>query len=92
MNGLEIALIILVLIWSVIFVIITIAVLLIIFAIKRAINKANKILDDTEAIANKVDLPSKVVIASILAFMTKNTVGTIKGVISDMFKTKKSKS
>lgn len=85
MNGLEIALIILVLIWTVIFVIIAIAILLIIFAIKRAMDKANKILDETEAIANKVDLPSKVVIASILAFMAKTSASTIKDVISNLF-------
>lgn len=85
MNGLEIALIILVLIWTVIFVIIAVAILLIIFSIKRAMDKANKILDETEAIANKVDLPSKVVIASILAFMAKTSASTIRDVISNLF-------
>lgn len=90
MSGLETALVILVSIWTIIFVVIAAAILMLFFAVKRAMDKANKILDETEAIASKVDLPSKVVIASILAFMTKNTVGTIKGVLSEIFKSKKS--
>ena len=81
MSILEIALIILVVIWSIIFLIIGIALIMIFLAVKRAITKANDILDKTENIANKVDLPSKVVIASIVAFMAKNSFGSIRKII-----------
>jgi|CXWK01.1.fsa_nt_gi hypothetical protein len=82
MTVLEIALIILVAIWSIIFLIIGAALIMIFIAVKRAIGKANSILDKTEAVAGKVDLPSKVVIASIVGFMAKNSMGTVKKIIS----------
>lgn len=88
MSALEIALIILVAIWSVVFLIIGIALVMIFFAVKRAITKANDILDKTEAVADKVDLPSKVVMASIVAFMAKNSFGTIKRIISGIMSRK----
>lgn len=90
MSPLEIALIVLVAIWSVIFLIIGISLVMIFLAVKRAITKANDILDKTEAVADKVDLPSKVVMASIVAFMAKNSFGTIKKVISGIMSSKKS--
>lgn len=89
MTALEAALIILVVIWSVIFLIIGIALVMIFLAIKRAITKANDILDKTEAVADKVDLPSKVVMASIVAFMAKNSFGSIKKIISGIMSAKK---
>jgi len=89
MTGLEIALIILVTVWSLIFIVIGIAILLVFLAVRRAINKANNILDRTEEVANKVDLPSKVVIASILAFVTKNSFGGIKKLVTETFFKKK---
>lgn len=88
MSVLEIALIVLVVIWSIIFLIIGIALIMIFLAVKRAITKANDILDKTENIANKVDLPSKVVIASIVAFMAKNSFGTVKKIISGIMSKK----
>lgn len=90
MSALEIALIILVVIWSIIFLIIGISLVMIFFAVKRAITKANDILDKTEAVADKVDLPSKVVMASIVAFMAKNSIGPIKKLISTILAKKKS--
>lgn len=88
MEFLEIALIILVIIWSIIFIIIAIALIMLILTIKRAIGKANDILDKTGAIADKVDLPSKVVIASIVAFMAKNSFGGIKKIIGSFLSKK----
>ena len=88
MSVLEIALIILVIIWYIIFLIIGIALVMIFFSIKRAITKANDILDKTEAVADKVDLPSKVVIASIVAFMAKNSFGTVRKIISGIMSKK----
>ena len=90
MTVLEATLIILVVIWSIIFLIIGIALVMIFFSIKRAIGKANDILDKTEAVADKVDLPSKVVMASIVAFMAKNSFGTIKKIIGNIMSAKKS--
>ena len=90
MTVLEATLIILVVIWSIIFLIIGIALVMIFFSIKRAIGKANDILDKTEAVADKVDLPSKVVMASIVAFMAKNSFGTIKKIIGNIMSSKKS--
>lgn len=88
MSPLEIALIALVTIWSVIFIIIAIALVMLILTIRRGLNKANDILDKTEAVANKVDLPSKVVIASIVAFMAKNSFGGIKKIIGSFLSKK----
>lgn len=89
MTALEAALIILVAIWSLIFLIIGIALVMIFLAIRRAIGKANEILDKTEAVADKVDLPSKVVMASIVAFMAKNSLGSIKKIISTIMSARK---
>lgn len=89
MNGLEIALIVLITIWSIIFLIIAVAFIMLFFTIKRAMKKANNILDKTEEVAGKIDLPSKVVITSILAFMAKNSVGGIKQLISAFIKNRK---
>lgn len=88
MSGLETALVILVVIWTIIFAFIAIAILLVFLSIKKALKKANNILDETEAAAKRVDLPSKVVIASILGFMAKNSFTSIKNIIQT-FKGKK---
>lgn len=89
MTVLEIALIILVGLWSIIFLIIGVVLVMIFLAVKRAITKASDILDKTEAVADKVDLPSKVVMASIIAFMAKNSFGTIKKIISGIMSSRK---
>lgn len=91
MNGLEVALIILVSVWTIIFAIIALAILFVFLGIRRAINKANHILDQAEAEAEKVNLPSKAVIATIVAFMAKNSFGSIKEIISAFTKSKKKK-
>ncbi len=90
MSGLETALVILVSIWTIIFVIIAAAILFIFFLVKKAIDKANKILETTEEVAKKVDLPSKVVMASIMAFMAKNSFRNFKEIFSSFFRNKKS--
>lgn len=81
MSGLETALVILVVIWTIIFAFIAIAILLVFLSIRKALKKANNILDETEAAAKRVDLPSKVVIASILGFMAKNSFTSIKNIL-----------
>lgn len=91
MSGVEIALIILITIWSIIFIVIGIAVILVILSIRRAIKKVDTILDKTEELANKVDLPSKLITASIVGFMAKNGYGTLKRLISAVMSFKSSK-
>ncbi len=90
MSPLEIALLILIVIWSIIFIIIAVALVMLILTVKRALGKANDILDKTGAIADKVDLPSKVVIASIVGFMAKNSLGPIGRMITGFLTRKKS--
>ena len=89
MSGLEIALIILITIWSLIFIAIGIMVLVIFLSIKRAMTKVDRILDKTEELANKADLPSKLVTASIVGFMAKNGLGTVRKIISTVMSFKK---
>lgn len=89
MTPLEIALIILIIIWSIILIIVAAAVIMILLAVKKAIGKANDFLDKTELVANKADVPSKVVIASILAFMAKNSFGPLKKFISILLSSRK---
>lgn len=85
MSGLETALVILVGVWTIIFALIAVAMLLIFLSIRRAIKKANNLLDKAEAEAAKVDLPSKMIISSILAFVARNSFQSIK----DAFKKNK---
>ncbi|MBI2022408.1 hypothetical protein HYS97_00970 [Candidatus Daviesbacteria bacterium] len=92
MGPLETALIILIAIWTIIFAMIAIAVLAVFLSIKKALNKANKILDQAEEKAGKIDFPSKIVIGSILAFMAKNSAQTFKSLVWDnIFKKKEKK-
>ncbi len=89
MTAIEIALIVLITIWSVIFIVIGIAVLIVFLTVKRALTKVDRLLDRTEEIANKADLPSKLVTASIVGFMAKNGFGTIKKILKTLMALKK---
>lgn len=88
MSPLEIALIVLVVIWSIIFIIIAIALVMLILTIKKGLAKANDILDKTGAVADKVDLPSKLVMATIVGFVAKNSFGTIRKLVSGLMSKK----
>lgn len=89
MSGIEIALIILITIWSIIFIVIGVAVILVILSVRRAMKKVDFILDKTEELANKADIPSKLVTASIMAFMAKNGYGTLKKLVAAIMSFKK---
>ncbi|MBI2595183.1 hypothetical protein HYW46_00415 [Candidatus Daviesbacteria bacterium] len=82
MGILESLLVILVSLWIVIFAVIALILLAIFFTIKRGLKKADKIMEETEYVARRVDLPSKIVIASILAFLAKNSLGMIKDLLT----------
>ncbi len=89
MSPVEIALIVLITIWSVIFIVIGLAVIVVFLSIRRAMRKVDNILDKTEELANKADLPSKLVTASIMSFMAKNGYTTIKKLITSIMSFKK---
>lgn len=89
MTAIEIALIVLISIWSIIFIVIGIALLIVFFSVKKALKKVDRLLDRTEEIANKADLPSKLVTASIVGFMAKNGFGAVKKMLSAFMSFKK---
>lgn len=57
MNGLEVALIILVVIWSLIFFIIAVALIVLFWQFKKGIDKINRILENTENITQNIANP-----------------------------------
>ncbi|MBI3485421.1 hypothetical protein HY025_00590 [Candidatus Daviesbacteria bacterium] len=71
MSPLETSLVILVSIWSIIFIIIAIALLIILKEVKKALDKVNSILDTTESITQGVGGPVKTVVSTISAFLKK---------------------
>lgn len=81
MSLLEGALVALILIWTVIFIIIAVVVFVIYRSIKRALDKANHILDVTQTKADEFDLPSKLVIGSVIGFMAKQSIGPLMKII-----------
>lgn len=82
MDILQGALVVLVIVWTLIFIMIGAAVFMIFLMVRKAINKVNKILDTTEEIAESARIPSKIVIASVLGFLAKNSAEGIKNIIS----------
>lgn len=92
MAPLEIALVILVSIWTVIFIIIALSIFLIFLMVRKTINTINRIAQETEDVAKRVDIPSKIVMASILGFMAKNSFGQIKDFVDKTFLNPKKRS
>lgn len=78
MNGLEIALVLLVSVWTLIFIILAVVMLIIFLAIKRAVDKFNNLLDQTERAAEEVQLPLKMAMAGIAGLASKNAFDAIK--------------
>ena len=89
MSLLEGALVSLVLLWTAIFVVVLVMAVVIYRSLKRALDKANAILDETQAKAEEFDLPSKIVTASVIGFMAKQSVGPLMKLISSKFSKKK---
>jgi preprotein translocase subunit SecY len=89
MTVLEGALVTLVLIWTVIFVVVLVIAVVVYRSLKRALDKANAILDETQAKAEEFDLPSKIVTASVIGFMAKQSVGPLMKLIGRQFSKKK---
>lgn len=89
MTLLEGALVALILIWTVIFIIIAVVIFIIYRSVKRALDKANKILDETQTKAEEFDLPSKIVTASVIGFMAKQSVGPLMKLVGKVISKKK---
>ncbi len=89
MTLLEGALVALVIIWTVIFIIIGVMVFIVYRMVKRALDKANNILDVTQTKAEEFDLPSKLVIGSVLGFMAKQSIGPLMKIIGGALNRKK---
>jgi hypothetical protein len=83
MSGLETALVILITIWSLIFVIFLVAALFIFLSIRKLLNKTNKLIDEAEEIAERFNIPSNLVMSSVLGFIAKNSFQGIKNIVSD---------
>ena len=82
MSGLEIALILLVSVWTLIFVIIAVMIFIIFLALKKTVTKFNNLLDTTEAAAQEAQLPLKMAMAGIAGMMSKNAFDTIRKIAS----------
>lgn len=82
MSGLEIALVILVSVWTLIFIILAVVMLLIFLAVKRTIDKFNRLLDQTERAAEEVQLPLKMAMAGVAGLMSKNAFDALKKIAS----------
>lgn len=71
MTPLESALVVLVLIWSLIFIIIAFALIIILIQVRRGLEKINKILDNAENVAENVSGPLKTVSSVVANFLKK---------------------
>lgn len=72
MNTLETALVILVSIWSIIFIIFGVSMVVIFLSLKKSIDKINNILSEAEDLTHGVSVTGKAVAGSILGFLNKN--------------------
>lgn len=78
MTPIETALIILVIIWSIIFIVFGAAMIIILWGVKRALDKVNNILDDAEKISSGVTLPLRAAAASIMGLIQKGKKKPLK--------------
>lgn len=91
MSGLEIALVILVSVWTLIFVILAVVMLFIFLALKRTVEKFNHLIDQTEKAAEEVQLPLKMAMAGIAGLASKNAFDALKKLTSFGNSSKKSR-
>ncbi len=71
MTPLETALVILISIWTIIFILVGVGMIILFFQIRRAVTKVNHILQTTEDIAERVEIPIRTISAGILGFVGK---------------------
>lgn len=85
MDVLQIALVILVSVWTIIFIIMGIAMYFIYRSVRRAMDKVNRFLDTTEEMAESARLPSKVIMGAVMGFLAKNSANMLKNMIASKF-------
>lgn len=68
MTPLETAFVILISIWSAIFIVIAIFLIIVVWNVQKLINKINKIVETTENMAENVSGPLKMVVQGISSF------------------------
>lgn len=78
MGALEIALVVLVGIWTVIFIIIGIAVVIFLKGIKQALDRINHNLDTADTVAEGVSMPIKAVAGALMGMVGKAAIKQIK--------------
>lgn len=91
MSGLEIALVILVSVWTIIFVILAVMMFIIFLAIKQTVDKFNHLIDQTERAAEEVQLPLKMAMAGIAGMASKNAFDALRRLTSFGSNSKKNK-
>lgn len=78
MSPLEIALVVLVSIWSLLFIIIAAAMFILLKELKKALDKINNILEDAEHVASGV----KVVASGAASIFGKSRVASVKKLVA----------
>lgn len=78
MGALEIALVILVTIWTVIFIIIGVAVVIFLKGIKQALDRINHIIETADSMAEGVSGPIKAAAAGLAGIVGKAAINQIK--------------
>lgn len=71
MSPLETALVVLISIWSIIFVVVGIFLIVLLISVKKALDKINKILKTTENVTEGVGVPLKIIVDKIANFFSK---------------------
>lgn len=71
MSLLESALVVLISIWSIIFVVVGIFLIVLLVSVKKALDKINKILKTTENVTEGVGVPLTILIEKITNFFSK---------------------
>ncbi len=83
MTPLETALVILISIWTIIFILVGIGMIVLFIQIRKAIDKVNQILQTTEDIAERVEIPIRTISAGILGFIGKISAQGISSFIKN---------
>lgn len=71
MSPLETALVVLISVWSIIFVVVGIFLIVLLISVKQALDKVNKILKTTENVTEGVGVPLKIIADKIANFFSK---------------------
>ena len=73
MTPVEIALVVLVSIWSLIFIIVAVGLIIVLYQVKKAIDKINKILQTAEDMTEGVGTPLKMAAEGLKSWLNKKS-------------------